>query len=240
MSDPSKPSINQFISNIKTKGLAKSNRYAVQFTLPSVNSTIVRNALLLCDSVNLPALNYATIENRTFGEVTHTPYERQYGDIAMSFYMDKDMSVKAIFDSWMDSIQNPETRTFNYYSEYAKDITIEVQDLQNKSTYTVKLFEAYPKSIGSVPLAYEMNGVMKLTVNFVYKYYEASAAASLNPVNEIPGVDGNYTEKYGILQQLINDPLNTFNNPAIQQKVVGALGAWGITKVPSVLSKIRF
>jgi hypothetical protein len=233
------PSINQFISNIKSNGLSRTNRYAVNFTLPDLNSGIVRNALLLCESVNLPSLNYATSETRTFGEVTHMPYERQYGEVSMIFYVDKDMTVKGIFDTWMDSIQDPTTRTFNYYDEYAKDITIEVQDLENRKTYEVILHEAYPKNIGAIQLSSESRGIMKMQVNFVYKYYETDTPAELDSTNTMPSADGNYTEKYGILQQIANDPLNTFGNPMIQQKVVGALGAWGVTKIPSLLSRGR-
>ena len=173
--------INDFISTVKTNGLARTNRYAVTFSTPAgVDATALRDTILFCDQVQLPGVNYSTTQNRTYGEFREVPYEKIYDNISMSFYVDKDMRVKKLFDQWVSSISNPVTRTYNFYKSYVTNMTIEVQDIQDKTSYTVTLYECYPKSIGSVQLDYASKDVMKLTVNMQYKYWESDTTTTLN------------------------------------------------------------
>jgi hypothetical protein len=88
------------------------------------------------------------------------------------------MSVKLLFDAWMNAIQNPVSRTFNYYKDYTTDITIIVYDIANKSRYAVTLFQAYPKTLNAVQMDYGNNEVMKLSVSMNYKYWQSSQVYS--------------------------------------------------------------
>ena len=134
----------------------------------------LRKALLFCDQVQLPGMNYSTIQNRTFGEFRETPYEKLFDTVNMSFYVDKDFIVKSLFDRWMNSIQNPSTRKFEYYKNYTTDMTVDVQDTSDLTRYRLKLFECYPKTMGSVQLDYASKDVMKLSVTMQYKYWRAT------------------------------------------------------------------
>ena len=40
--------------------------------------------------------------------------------------------------------------------------------------YLVRLYEAYPKSVGSVQMSYESKEIMKVTVQMMFKYWRAS------------------------------------------------------------------
>jgi hypothetical protein len=170
-------SLDKFIANVKSGGLSRTNRYTVFFTPPSNKDT--EQVLLYCDQVQLPGLNFSTIENRTFGEFREVPYEKLFGDISMSFYVDTDMKVKLLFDKWMSYIQDPTTRTFSYYNDYTSDMTIKVQDLEDSTKYEVKLFECYPKTMGAVQLDYSSRDIMKLSVTMQYKYFKISAKEQL-------------------------------------------------------------
>jgi len=167
--------LNDFISKVKQDGLARNNRFLVCISPKSAwrlgPSSWLQDALLLCDQVQLPGTNFNTADMRTYGETRKAPYERLYEDINMSFYVDTSMTVKYFFDNWMMNIQDPSTRNFNYYDEYISDITIEVQDLKNQSRYAVQLREAFPKSIGAIQLDQSNKDIMKLSINFAYKYY---------------------------------------------------------------------
>ena len=155
--------INDFIATVKNNGLSKNNRYAVMFgNIPWADASLIKNTVMFCDQVQLPGTNFNTSDTRTFGEIRKAPYERLYEDINMSFYVDTAMTVKLLFDNWMTYIQDPGTRNFNYYDDYTADIVIEVQDVKNQSRYAVKLFEAYPKSIGAIQLDQGNKDVMKL------------------------------------------------------------------------------
>lgn len=166
--------LSEFIAEVKT-GIARSNRYEVSFTSPrfidGADPNALRKTLLFCDQVQLPGLNISSFQNRTFGEFREAPYEKLFDNINMSFYVDHKMEVKVLFDTWMAKIQDPYTRKFKYYREYTTDMTIKVQDTENITRYEVKLFECYPKSVGTIQLDYAAKDIMKLPVNMQYKYW---------------------------------------------------------------------
>lgn len=211
--------IKEFTAAVKGNGLARTNRYAVVFSLPKglkFNQSAAQTALMFCDQIQLPGTNFSTTQNRTFGEFRETPYEKLYEHINLSFYVDKDMQVKQLFDEWNNSIYNPKTRVFNYYDQYTTDIEIEVQDLKDKKTYGVKLYECYPKSIGAVQLDHASKDVMKLSVSMAYKWFETS-----NVPPTIPD---------GLPKNALTDKLMNF--------AIGTAGAYAVTKLPALQSKI--
>jgi hypothetical protein len=77
------------------------------------------------------------------------------------------------FDKWINSIQNPATRSFNFYNDYISDIEIVVLNLENKPRYYTKLYECYPKSISAIQLDYNSKDVMKFQVSINYRYWES-------------------------------------------------------------------
>lgn len=244
--------LEDFISKVKKDGMARTNRYSVVLGSPisvkqaQVNTgyipagTDMQSLLLYCDQVQLPGVNYATIQNRTFGELREVPYDRMFETINMSFYVDNNMAVKAFFDQWMSSIQDPSSRTFNYYENYITDMVIYVEDLKDEKKYEVKLFECYPKSVGSIQLDYASKEVMKLQVTMQYKYWISETStpgvdkAQNQPSADFAGLDyeEELFEEIGIPSAYLNDfnnYQNQFNNTQadVQNLVAGVnrLGA---------------
>jgi hypothetical protein len=238
--------LNDFISKVKQDGLARTNRYTVLFTGFTTNRA--RDAMMMCDQVQLPGTNFNTADMRTYGETRKAPYERLYEDVNMSFYVDTPMTVKTFFDDWMTWIQDPGTRNFNYYEDYTCDIVIEVQDLKNQSRYGVKLHEAFPKSIGAIQMDYAGKDVMKLSVNFAYKYYTVGQMAVENtdhadggfsPYNFMGDSPSTYTPIFNqtpAAVQTKNDPLNSFIN-RLKNFAIGAVGSKIVTKLPGIIRK---
>lgn len=168
-------SISNFISTVQREGLARSSRYTVNITQPasfSYGSLDLRVVTMYCSDVTLPGMTLTTAQLRTFGELRETPYDRVYDNVNMTFYVDTHMTVKEYFDKWINSIQNIETRTFAYYEKYVTPISIDVEDINDKARYRVKLHECYPKNIGSIQLAHDQKDVMKLQVSMNYKWWE--------------------------------------------------------------------
>lgn len=165
--------LDKFIAEVKSQGLARSNRYVVKFTPPlaGLDSKVPQTLSLFCDQVQLPGMNFSTAQNRTYGEFREIPYEKLFDNLNMSFYVDKNMYVKRVFDNWMEAIQNPGTRTFNYYKNYTTGMDIEVHDLMDRITYVVSLWECYPKTIGAIQMDYASKDVMKMSVTMQYKYW---------------------------------------------------------------------
>jgi hypothetical protein len=172
--------IEKFIANIKSKGLSRSNRYAVLFSPPvTLKNTSLFDIMLLCDQATLPGVTFSTTQNRSFGEFREVPYEKLYDTATFSFYVDKDLQVKYMFDQWVNSIQDPETRKFNYYDSYVTDLAIDVQDLNDQTRYTLNMYECYPKSINSTQLDYSAKDIMKLSVTMQYKYWTSTTKTVL-------------------------------------------------------------
>jgi hypothetical protein len=173
--------LNDFIASVKTEGLMQTNRFDVVIPLPPIlndNSIYVgdvQKILLHCDSVVLPGINISTNGARTFGEMRDMPYEKTYEDIVLSFYVDNTMQVKLFFDTWAnESVQSIVTRKFNYYQKYVTPrIYIHVNDRMENTKYTVRLFDAYPKSVGAIQLDTGSREIMKMTVVMNYRYWDS-------------------------------------------------------------------
>jgi hypothetical protein len=172
-------------------------------------------------------MSHSTVQNRTFGEYREVPYERLYGDVSMSFYVDNDMHVKKLFDNWMNAISDPDTRTFNYYRDYTTDMWIDVEDLNDKTRYQVQLFECYPKSIGPVSLDYASKDIMKLSVQMQYKYWKSETWDAV-PAGE--AAPTNFLDKY------VKDFTGWQSKlPEGAQRLTGMVATYGVTKLPGLL-----
>jgi hypothetical protein len=198
-----------FIAEIKSQGLARTNRFAVLCTPPNnVNPAGLRKAMLFCDQAVLPGMNYSTVQNRSFGEVREVPYERLFDTVQLTFHVDKDMMVKSLFDTWMMSIQNPITRNFAYYNEYTSPLIIEVQDLTENTRYEVTLYEAYPKTISSINMSNDSKETMKLTVTFQYKYWTSSTIQQIGNGQKIStNLIDKFRSNFTGFQKAVNDTL---------------------------------
>jgi hypothetical protein len=224
--------IKDFIAQVKTNGLARTNRYAVILNPPkSISSDSIRTVLLFCDQITLPGINYSTVQNRTFGEFREVPYEKLYDPCNLSFYVDTDMKVKSFFDNWVNAISDPVTRTYNYYNNYVTDITIQVQDLNEKTKYQITLVECYPKSINNIQLDYASKDVMKLQVQMQYKFSIASAKETLDSGETIStSLIDRFTRNFTGFEEQFNKTLGEAQNFA-----TGAVVNYGITKLPGLL-----
>ena len=228
-----KKAIQEFIAQVKSSGIARTNRYAVFFSPPpKVAPAGLNKILLFCDQVTVPGANFSTTQNRIFGEFREVPYEKNYDQISLSFYVDTEMKVKQLFDDWQNIIANPITRTYGYYTDYVCDLDIEIQDLNDKTRYMVKLVECYPKTIGGIQLDMNSKDVMKFTVGFQYKYYVTSPIAELAEGEKIPT---NWYDKLMKNFSGFQETLNKTLGVTAGNFITGSAGAWAVSKLPSVL-----
>ena len=192
--------LNDFISEVKSKGLMRTANYTVVMSLPAALSTKyttnLQNILMFCDKVDMPGVTVATAPVKTFGEARETPYDRQFGTTVLTFFVDNNMKVKSMFDDWVNVIQDQETRLFEYYANYITNIEIHVEDIQGKKRYAIVLKECYPKDIGSISLDYSSKEVMKLSVTLNYKSWQHLAisdgiGADGSLMNEVFSAKGN-------------------------------------------------
>lgn len=187
----SEKTLREFIGKVK-QGLARTSHYNVTFSPPSCinkttfNGNIIRTILLFCEQTQLPSLNIATTPNRTWGEIRQMPYDKEYQEINLTFYVDKEMKVKLFFDQWMNAIKHSVSGHMAYYNDYIVDVKVEVFDVGENSRYIVTLKEAYPKNISAVEMNYGGKDVMRIQVSMTYKNWESNATIPASEVSGIP------------------------------------------------------
>jgi hypothetical protein len=238
------PSANRqkdFIAEIKTKGIARTNRFTVDFTPPKAMPELTKRMLLFCEKASLPGINFATAANRSYGETREVIYDRMYDPITLTFHVDRQMTIKTIFDQWSQHIINPIDRTVGWYNDYVTPMTIRIQDLEDKSTYLVQLYEAYPKSIGAVSLDSQNNSdTMRLDVTFQYKYWYA-VPIEQDPYTKLEKTAGGfkgYFDNFTGFQEKFGKGLGEAGN-----FITGAVGQYamrGFSQVTSRIPSIRF
>ncbi len=151
-------SINQFLTAVKTRGLAKSSRYMVVIDIPRgplANDRGVVNpwqtdffrrnnnlqytslkagqylASLYCEAASLPSLNIDTKLNKLYGPGREIPYGRSYTPVNFTFYIDRDYVIKKWFDTWQSTIFDEDTGHLNYYNEYTTNVHILALDAKD-------------------------------------------------------------------------------------------------------------
>jgi hypothetical protein len=181
-------SLNNFIAQVKSKGLARSNRFSVLIPFPFATGAQPRDILIMCDTVTMPGISISTAQNRIWGEQREMPYEALFGNATFTFYVEPNLTVKDTFEQWMTNIRNPRTRTFNYYANYIADVTINVHSIENDDEimHTVTLHEAYPQILNPIQLDYSSRDVMKYSVSMNYKYYTTQKMTMDTPLPTSP------------------------------------------------------
>jgi hypothetical protein len=182
-------SLDNFRSFIN-KGLARPNRFEIQINLPnSIASSPAAQSLgsqdrtisIACEVSHLPQLLLHTKPYMIYGPAQQRVITSDYGgeQIDMTFLVDKDMYIKAFFDTWMHNIVYPNTFNVNYLENYATDIIIKQLDEQDNIKYQVTLISAFPKSISPLTLDYSAtNQVHKMSVSFAYRKWTVYHSAT--------------------------------------------------------------
>jgi len=180
-------SLAEFTQAVKTRNLARPNRFEVIFTAPtSVSANDARLISLFCEISNLPGITVTTKSQRIYGPSYQKPVSLEYGGeaIAMTFYMDAKFKVKSVFDTWIFSIVNPNNYNVSYDEgagvKYTTDITINQLDEKNVVVYSIKLIDAFPKVMNMMDLNMaSTNQIHKLNVTFGYRKWTTEYAKSL-------------------------------------------------------------
>ena len=167
-------SISEFKASF-AKDVARPNRFDVSIPVPLVMIPYVssaRNLNYRCENASLPGRTFATTEQRTYGPIEKFPYLTTYTDMDLTFIVDDDMQQKIFFDAWLNYINPLYNYNIRYKSDYTTAITINQYDVENKLTYSVNLYDAYPISINQMDLDWSNEGAHKLVVTFAYTTWQ--------------------------------------------------------------------
>jgi hypothetical protein len=169
--------LQDFIAEVKTKGLARVNRFEVIITPPQFiasNYLDFNRISLLCEVSNFPPINLSVKPFKIFGPSYQRPITSEYGGdgISMTFHVDREMKVKKFFDDWIETVVDRNNFTVGYQNEYITKISVRQLDEANNVNYEIELLEAFPRSITLMDLNHSaQNQTHRLNVIFAYRYW---------------------------------------------------------------------
>ena len=175
--------IRDFQTQIRSKGVARPNRFEVLIPTPiRLLSTIpdLRLISLFCESANLPSHNIGVRQQRIYGPAYQRPTSVDYGGdgITLSFIIDGNMDVKGYFDAWMQLVIDPYSFHVNYSREYTSTMRITQLNQQDQDVYSAVFEDVFPKTLSMLDLNQgNQNSVQKLNVTFVYRRWYADHSA---------------------------------------------------------------
>ena len=161
---------------------------------------ITENAGLLCNQASIPGSSLATTD--IFGNFTGVQekfaHTRQFTELSLQFYVDKDYKMIKFFEHWIDYISNgseknsPNVRKddIGYFyrmryprgsSGYKCDRTKIVKfNVDYRSEIEYSFFGLFPTNFASTAVQYGSSDVLRCDVTFSYERYIAGKITSLD------------------------------------------------------------
>jgi len=167
-------SLSAFLSQTKAS-FARPSLFEVRISPPlGMGTTKAMNPEnrvinLNCYNAQIPGVSLATTD-KDIG-YRSIAYQKLYDDVLLSFYCREKFGELKFMQDWINLISNPVTNRFEYYINYVSDIDIIHLSKDNSKTLTTTLHEAYPKKVDPMQLDYGSNDIMRMTVNFTYRYF---------------------------------------------------------------------
>lgn len=169
----SKFDLKTIVSHVSDNPLLEPNRYEVIISGPiSINKDILFN----CHACDIPGHSIGSFEHSIIGPQRKLPSEELFDDLSVTFYNNDHLDELKVMNKWMKMIGGNETWRMAYYNDIVADMQINIYDLKEHKTNSVKIFEVYPVGSSEVPLSYAENAPSDITINFTYHSYEIESA----------------------------------------------------------------
>lgn len=171
--------IDELQSRIAQYGLTRPNRFQLEIGPPqkeaSLLSGLIKERLAIqCETTELPGKSFSTEDHRIYGPIRKHPFTATFtSTIDLTFRIGTDYKERSLFDEWQGIIMNPSTNMFGYYQDYVVDFVIHQFDTTDERLYSVKLREAWPMTIGPIPLVAESSATYnRQTITFAFRQWE--------------------------------------------------------------------
>ena len=181
--------ISNFLSEVKTRDLARSHRFEVMILFPPIlqdyqssaggAADSFRMTSMLAEDVLFPGLLVGTrpVRLNNLNEPRATAIDFGGDSITITFLVDQTWVVKDIFGDWMRATINPESRTIAYPNDYYGGMEIYALDSNDEVAAKWVVDDCFPRSVAPITVSSGNTQVVRLPVTFTYKRWS---------------VDGNY------------------------------------------------
>jgi len=166
--------ISDFKSQLRQGG-ARSNQFRVNVTFPTFAGApgVDRTLSFLANATTLPAV---TVENQTVqyrGRNVNFAGERSFAAWTITVLNDGAFLVRNAFERWSHAIAEFDTtKGILNPIDYQTQLNVEQLDRNGKQIKTYVFYDAYPTSIGNIPLSYATSAIETFDVEFQYNYYK--------------------------------------------------------------------
>jgi len=180
--------VSQFLQTIG-QGV-KPNMFLVDIKFPNQlggASTALGTDLtnILCKSAALPGSNLGVIEVPFRGRTVKIAGDRTFDTWSATFFNDKNMEIRALFEEWANLINTHEANTAPKFLPDSSDIgymaslyvtQLEKDDTEGGSALrTYQLHHCFPTNVSQIDLAYDSNDqIEEFTVEWQYSYFTAA------------------------------------------------------------------
>lgn len=198
--------IKRTISSIKDTltNLAQTSHYEVNFggfsgplrgylSSRGVDSFFTGETVgLLCSSASLPGSFFATsqVEGNFMGVTERMAHTRQFNQIDLEFYVDRDYRVIKFLEHWMEFISSGSDAAQNnagyfFRMQYPSDYKIsQTTIVKFERDYNIfyelpyTFFNLYPYAMNSIPVSYSASDILKVSASFYYDRYVCGRVSS--------------------------------------------------------------
>lgn len=145
--------------------------------LNAVQTANVKRVQAFCSAISMPDRDIQFKEVKHHGPAYKIATDYKSADITATFYCDKFMRERSYFELWQSAIYSNQSNNFNFYDNYISDVNIfqlgqfASKNERDDTTYAVKLFDCYPKTISAVEYNYDTNAVQTFNVTFTFRYW---------------------------------------------------------------------
>ena len=228
-SDVNIGTLQEFIALVKRNGLARTDRFVVNFAVP-------QDVILLCEEASFPGKTIDTRTLRINGLSEQRAHTKNYGgDLTLTFLVDNSWGVRDVFETWMetcigagsttDSIQPAAYREVGFYSDYVNDITITaltpigsstpLPPIPSNSPFSAEsaIFPIDTKGIPEQPTVVAEVPTYSIIVREAFPKAIDSQPMSSSSVNQIHRLKVTFAYKYYTVASQAASPQTPLENP---------------------------
>ena len=170
----------------------KPNMFSVDISFPTDGAGDAANfsssdrdlTNILCKSAALPGSNLGVIEVPFRGRTVKIAGDRTFDTWTATFFADRNMEIRALFEDWANSINTHEANTAPRFlpnggaTGYMADLYVSQLEKDEKEggnvIRTYHLHHCFPTNVSPIDLAYDSNDqIAEFTVEWQYSFFTA-------------------------------------------------------------------
>ena len=224
--------LGEFITRVKTQGLARPNKYQVKLFPPAAMGISPKEVAMMAESVDFPGQNIrAGTEVLRHGPQREVAQGMTYGPFSINFICTEGMPEKKFFEAWQEFAVNKYTWEPKFYKDYVGRMLLQSLNSAERKTYEMQIYEVYPKTVNSQSFSYGSTGSYQtISVEITYRYWLSRV---LNFANISPSISKTPEGKSAPMKWTNpgGNPSPTLN---VTDKSPPAIDEFGVNTTPAV------